>query len=174
MSACNACTTGFPSHKGATQPCRTIVYTALSLLETGGKGKEEASLDSLPEDLLHLVFQAAELHTAAGAHRATLFLHGLCMCLCSGQDQAIIQQQPGACKAGWPCPPFMAEGRTAGAGTKDRCRLSGVCKKWRRALSRPEYWQVRFYMGCPAKTCASKSPSTLEENGSCAVPVRYL
>jgi hypothetical protein len=34
------------------------------------------------------------------------------------------------------------------AGTKDRCRLSGVCQKWRRVLSRPEYWQVRRVPTC--------------------------
>ena len=44
------------------EPCQRI--------STGGKGREEASLDSLPEDVLHLVFQAAQLHTAAGVDSA--------------------------------------------------------------------------------------------------------
>lgn len=47
-------------------------------------------------------------------------------------------------------------------GTKDRCRLSGVCKKWRRALSRPEYWQVRCSMVGSAEDCATWAPLSLQ------------
>ena len=35
----------------------------------GSKGRQP-SLDSMPDDILHLIFNAAQLHTAAGAHEA--------------------------------------------------------------------------------------------------------
>ena len=71
LSACSACQQRVvPRGSQPWQPPEL----SLSRHGTGGKCKEEASLDSLPEDLLHLVFQAAELHTAAGADGATLGL----------------------------------------------------------------------------------------------------
>jgi len=41
-----------------------------------------------------------------------------------------------------------------GAGTKDRCRLSGVCRRWRSMLGNPEYWQV---ISCASFSCATKT-----------------
>ncbi|CAK0778911.1 hypothetical protein CVIRNUC_004665 [Coccomyxa viridis] len=66
-----------------------VMYCLSKILP--GSRTRQPSLDSMPEDILHLIFGAAQLHTAAG--------------------------------------------------TKDRCRLSGVCRRWRRMLGRPEYWQ---------------------------------
>ncbi|CAL8470038.1 g9580 [Coccomyxa elongata] len=58
---------------------------------SGTKVQDSASLETLPEDILHLIFRSAELHTAAG--------------------------------------------------TKERCRLAAVCRRWKAALYRPEYWR---------------------------------
>ena len=60
--------------------CFALEHT-LAYKLTGRKGEEkkwhahagsktrQASLDSMPEDILHLIFGAAQLHTAAGEHK---------------------------------------------------------------------------------------------------------
>ena len=47
------------------------------------------------------------------------------------------------------------------AGTKDRCRLSGVCQRWRRMLGRPEYWQVRCFVLGSCDSIPGVPPSVL-------------
>lgn len=76
-----------------TCPSSSASLLHLPLSAPGTKVQDSASLETLPEDILHLIFRSAELHTAAG--------------------------------------------------TKDRCRLAAVCRRWKAALYRPEYWRVR-------------------------------
>ena len=90
----------------------------------------------------------------------TVFLHSVVLLA-----DACLSRIPGLQKTGSKKQSALPEPGQLSAGTKDRCRLSGVCQRWRRMLGRPEYWQVRCF---ELKTC-DLTPSVPPTNLSCKI-----